>query len=154
VVSFPQVSPALISFIRATCPAHLSLLALITRMIFGDEYRAYRNKIYTRRKISNKSEWVNLSSLQGHDAQQLHNSVRVQAVASRYKKQELWDHKKAQLLLVKSTRRPSVMINLGINVAKSNSRFLETYSDTKSYLHGPWQCSSSGGRLTFQVRKF
>jgi hypothetical protein len=30
----------LLSPIRATCPAHLSLLDFITRMIFGEEYRA------------------------------------------------------------------------------------------------------------------
>jgi hypothetical protein len=30
----------LLSPIHATCPAHLSLLNLITRMIFGEEYRA------------------------------------------------------------------------------------------------------------------
>jgi hypothetical protein len=30
----------LLSPIRATCPAHLSLLDLITRMIFSEDYRA------------------------------------------------------------------------------------------------------------------
>ena len=30
----------ILSPIRATCPAHLSFLDLITRMIFGEEYRA------------------------------------------------------------------------------------------------------------------
>jgi hypothetical protein len=37
----------LLSPIRATCPAHLSLLVLITRMIFGEEYRAYGSLLYT-----------------------------------------------------------------------------------------------------------
>jgi hypothetical protein len=30
----------LMSSIRATCPAHLSSLDLITRLIFGEKYRA------------------------------------------------------------------------------------------------------------------
>jgi len=38
---FPTITPhKLLSDIRATCLAHLSLLDLITRIIFGQEYRS------------------------------------------------------------------------------------------------------------------
>ena len=50
--SFPQLSPLkpcihLSSPIRVTCPAHLSSLDLITRIIFGEEYRAQSSLLCT-----------------------------------------------------------------------------------------------------------
>ena len=51
-VFFPQVSPPkpytpLLSHIHATCPAHLILLDVITRTIFGEEYRLLSSPLFS-----------------------------------------------------------------------------------------------------------
>ena len=46
-----------LSHIRATCPAHLSLLDLITRMIFGEECRAIYSYILTVYKVPSTLEY-------------------------------------------------------------------------------------------------
>jgi len=49
VVSFPQVSPPKppirLSSIRATCPAHLTVLYFITRTIFCEQYRSLSSSL-------------------------------------------------------------------------------------------------------------